>query len=281
MTAHPRSWHWPNGEKITISIGLAFEAFETHSQFTSSVAGSRKVNHFSLSYAEYGWKAGAWRLLRFLERCGIRAQVYTSGLAAEGHPEVVSAMVQAGHEIVGHGWVNDRSASDEDPDGELAEIKRCTRAITAATSVRPIGWLSPGYSGTRNTAEFLKAEGYVWTGDDASDDLPFLRETSNGPIVVLPVTGYACNDLGMWIRPRNPPNVIWEGFKDTFDFVYQEGCDGAPKWIEIVLHCHIGGRPTLLPTIQRCIDYARNHDVWFARRCDIAEWTLKRGQQGG
>jgi peptidoglycan/xylan/chitin deacetylase (PgdA/CDA1 family) len=273
---YPRQWRWPKGERIVISIGLAFEAFETHSQFTATSTGPQKVNHFSLSYGDYGWKAGAWRLLRFLDDCGVKSQVYTSGLAAEQHPDVVAAMAQAGHEIVGHGWVNDRSAKDDDPEAELAEIRRCTQAITNAAKSRPVGWVSPGYTATKNTLDLLASEGYIWSGDDASDDLPFLRDTRNGKIVILPVSGYAQNDLGMWIRPRNPPSVIWEGFKDTFDYLYKEGSNGAPGWTEIVLHCHIAGRPTLLPTIQKCLAYAQEHEgVWIARRREIAEWAMK------
>jgi hypothetical protein len=46
--------------------------------------------------------------------------------------------------------------------------------------------------------------------------------------------------------------------------------------MEITLHCHIGGRPTLQPVINQCFDYAKQHDgIWFARRRDIAEWCLK------
>jgi peptidoglycan/xylan/chitin deacetylase (PgdA/CDA1 family) len=46
--------------------------------------------------------------------------------------------------------------------------------------------------------------------------------------------------------------------------------------MEMTLHCHIGGRPTLQPVIRQCIEYAKQHDgVWFTRRRDIAEWCLK------
>jgi hypothetical protein len=34
---------------------------------------------------------------------------------------------------------------------------------------------------------------------------------------------------------------------------------------------------TLIPTMRRCIDYAKQHEgVWFARKGDIARWTLER-----
>ena len=65
--------------------------------------------------------------------------------------------------------------------------------------------------------------------------------------------------------------------RDTFDELYTEGKRGSPKWIELVLHAHMAGRPTLIPTIRRCIAYAKQRDnVWFARKRDIAEWAIKR-----
>ena len=274
--SYPRKWRWPDGQKLAMSVGLAFEAFDRHSQFSTSSAAGNKVNHFSLSYADYGWKVGVWRLLDLLDRCKLKANMSTSGLAAERHPNVVAAVAKAGHELNGHGWVNDRVASDDDEAAERDEIKRCTKAITAAAGVRPVGWTGPGSSGSKNTLSILKEEGYLWNGDDASDDLPFLRESAHGPMVIMPRTNLPQNDLTMWLGPRNPPSILWEGFRNTFDTLYAEGEAGAPKWMEITLHCHIAGRPTLQAVIKQCFDYAKQHDgIWFARRCDIAEWTLK------
>ena len=72
------------------------------------------------------------------------------------------------------------------------------------------------------------------------------------------------------------------GFKETFDQLYAEGQAGSPKWIEMTLHCHMAGRPTLVPTIRQCIAYAQRHEgVWYARKRDIAEWALEpEGQEG-
>jgi peptidoglycan/xylan/chitin deacetylase (PgdA/CDA1 family) len=270
-----KSWRWPQNARVAITIGLAFEGFDRYSQFRTETQ-PQKVNHFSLSYADYGWKAGAWRLLELLDRFNVKSQVYTSGKAAEAHPDVVLALAQAGHEIVGHGWVNDSQFGDDDPSEEQNYIRRCTEVLQDAAKSRPVGWVSPAYSLSKHTLGILKSEGYVWCGDDASDDLPFITQTEHGELVMMPVTGYAANDLGMWIAPRNPPGVIWEGFKDTFDCLYEEGSAGAPKWTEIVLHCHIAGRPTLIPTVRRCLEYAQKHEgVWIAPRRELADWTLK------
>jgi peptidoglycan/xylan/chitin deacetylase (PgdA/CDA1 family) len=273
---YPRPWAWPGDAKIAMSIGLAFEAFQYQSQYSHDAAKG-SVNHFSISYADYGWKSGVWRLLDLLDEVGLKASMSTNGLAAERLPGAVRDAAEAGHEIVGHGWVNDRLMQDDDPEAELAEIRRCTSALTEAADVRPIGWTSPGSMGSKNTLAFLRAEGYLWNGDDASDDLPFIHHTEHGPMVIMPRVNIPQNDLIMWMRPRNPPSILLDGFRETFDQLYAEGQAGSPKWIEMTLHCHIAGRPTLIPTIRRCIEYAKRHEgVWYARKRDIAAWALER-----
>ena len=274
--SYPRDWAWPDGAPLALSIGLAFESFEYKSQY-SHYSEPGKKDHFSLSYADYGWKAGVWRLLDLLDGYGLKVSMSTNGRAAEDHPNVVQAATAAGHEIVGHGWVNDILMQDDDIETEIAEIRRVTAALTDAGGVRPVGWVSPGSTGSSNTFDILKAEGSLWHGDDASDDLPFLTETEHGPIVSMPRINIPANDLIQWIFPTNPPDIMWNSFKPTFDELYAEGVGGRPKWIEMTLHCHMAGRPTLIPAIRQCLDYARGHDgVWFARKCDIAQWALDR-----
>lgn len=275
---YPRKWEWPSQAKIALSMNLALEAFRFKSQYTQEGKPGR-VDHFSLSYAAYGAKAGVWRILDFLDEVGLKGSMSINGKAAELYPEQIRAVADAGHEPVGHGWENDVLTDDDNPEQELAEIRKVTKAITDAAGVRPIGWTSPGSAGSSNTLAFLAGEGYLWNGDEADDDLPYVKTTKNGPMVLLPRVNTPTNDLSIWIMGRNPPSVIWEQFKDTFDELYAEGVRGSPKWIEIVLHAHMAGRPTLIPTIRRCIAYAKDHgDVWFTRKRDIAEWALKRHQ---
>ena len=275
-TRYPRQWSWPNGARIAVSVGVAFEAFERHSQITLEKTDN-KIDHFSLSYAEYGAKAGIWRLMDLLDEFNVKSVVSTNGLAAEKYPNAVRAVVEAGHEVAGHAWANDVMMRDDDPDAELAEIRRCTEVLTQASGRRPLGWTSPGSAGSGNTLAFLKQEGYIWNADDASDDLPFVKETRSGPIVIVPRTNLPHNDLWMWVLGRNPPGIIWDGFKDTFDQLYAEGQAGSPKVTEITLHAHMAGRPTLVPTVRKCLAYAKSHaDVWFASKTEIARWAEKQ-----
>lgn len=269
-----RSWRWPGGERIAFTIGLAFEAFEYQSQYrTRDTPG--KINSLSLSYAEYGARVGGWRLLDLLDEYGIRSHVSANGLAAERYPEVLAAAVQAGHEMVGHGWANDRLLTAMNIDEEREDIERTTGAILAATGTSPLGWASPGASPSSNTLELLCEAGYQWSGDDASDDIPFMREVQGRSLAILPQTNAQHNDMQIFLGPRNAPSIIWESFKESFDLLYHEGAQGMPGWTEIILHCHIGGRPVLNGTIRKCLEYVRNHDeVWCTTRNEIAKWTM-------
>jgi hypothetical protein len=124
--------------------------------------------------------------------------------------------------------------------------------------------------------QYMVHEGFLWNGDDASDDVPFVRLIGGKPLVVVPRVNFPTNDLIVWQRPQNPPSAYYEGFKETFDYLYEEGREGNPKWVDLLLHCDLGGRPTLMPVFERAIRYALGFDrVWFARRRDLASWMLK------
>ena len=272
---HPAGTEWPGGQKLAFSIGVPFEAFALRSQYAQKIKpGKRDI--FSLSFADYGWKSGVWRILDLLDEMGMKATFTPSGAAAEAHPHVLATAHCEGHELAGHGWVNDQDFSELPIDEETALIRKCAQAIEAASGQRPVGWVSPGNSGSEDTPDLLAQEGFLWQGDDASDDLPFVTQTKHGPLVVMPKTNIPHNDLIMWLMPSNSPDVMWDNFKQTFDQLWTEGLSGSPKWIELTLHAHVAGRPSLIPMVRRCIQYALDHrDVWFARKHEIARCALR------
>jgi peptidoglycan/xylan/chitin deacetylase (PgdA/CDA1 family) len=274
----PRQWSWPNGQKICFSITIAFEAFERQSQI-SLIGKPGEVDRFSLSYGDYGWKAGIWRLLNLLDDYGFKATVGTNGLLAERHPEIIRQLADEGHEVCAHDWANDlHLGAKRSKDEESAAIARCTKVLTNATGgIRPNGWGSIAASGQDFTNELLAQQGYSWCVDDVSDDLPFVEHTAHGPLVMLPRITTFTNDITAVIFPRNPPSAFFENFKDTFDESYREAELGNPKMVGITVHAHMAGRLTLLPMLRRCFDYMKKHDdVYTATNSEVADWTFKR-----
>ncbi len=266
---------WPGKSLICVSVTIAFEAFRFASHVSHRPPGPGKQDFFSLSYAEYGPKVGVWRVFDVLERNGIKATFDVGGMAAEQHPAILKQMHERGHEAAGHGFANDVYPDEDDPEGELRDIKATIAAIESATGERPVGWVSPGSVGTERTFEFMIQEGFLWNGDDASDDVPFVRQINGSPLVIVPRVNFPTNDLMVWIRPNNPPSAYYDGFRETFDFLYDEGRRGSPKWVDLLLHCDMGARPGLMSVFEKALRYAKGFDgVWFARRRDIADWIL-------
>jgi len=83
------------------------------------------------------------------------------------------------------------------------------------------------------------------------------------------------NDARFWRGGLVSTEDFYQYMKDSFDCLYEEG-EETPKMMSIGLHCRISGRPPRSRALERFLKYAKgHHDVWFARRIDIARWWLK------
>ncbi|HEY4094791.1 MAG TPA: polysaccharide deacetylase family protein [Baekduia sp.] len=271
-----RAVRWPQDETIAMTIGVALEAFDLHSQVrTEGKVG--ELDLFSLSYAEYGRRVGVWRLLEVLAEEEVRASFSISGRLAAEHPETVRAVADAGHDLVAHGWVNDRLMATASEEEERTMIRDTIAAIEAAGGRRPTGWASPGNMSSARTLGLLLDEGITWTGDDASDDVPFVEEVAGRTMAVLPKANMDANDILQWILPKNAPSVFGESFFAMFDTLYAEGVRGRPAWADMVLHCHMAGRPAFIPTLRSVLRHVRDHDrVWWTTKSELAAWALEQ-----
>ena len=167
---------WPDDARICVSVTIAFEAFQYAGHYGHTQTKPGEKNIFSLSYAEYGPKVGVWRILDVLARNGVRATFDVGGMAAERYPQAIKAMRDGGHEAAGHGYANDIYPNDDDHAGELKAIKDTIAAIEATYGERPVGWVSPGSVGTSKTFDVMVQEKFIWNGDDASQDTPFIMQ---------------------------------------------------------------------------------------------------------
>src|SRR4051812_19867982 len=177
---YPRKWSWPGKAKICVSLNMALESFVRASQVTLEKT-SNKVDHFSLTYADYAYKAGVWRLMDLMDELKIKGSCSTNGLTGERHPEIVRALADYGVEIVGHAWAQDVMLKDDDPDAELANMRKVTKVLTEAAGTRPGGWGSQGSAQSGDTLDFLKQEGGPLRGGEKSEDPPVPEGEKTGP----------------------------------------------------------------------------------------------------
>lgn len=264
---------WPENKLICCTFRVAYEAFRKSGRFKKSA--KIPVNVASLSHANYGGAVGAWRLMDIFQRHGIRATIGANGLAVEKWPETIKAFHQAGHEICSHGMTNDHHMTDLSPDEQRAEARACIEVIRDCVGERPVGWVGPGNLVTAETLGIVAEEGYTWCGDAFDDDVPYIALAGGKRIAVIPKLNYA-NDWRAWSDGLGNATSYFEGFRTSFDYVYQEALRGRPGCIDVIVHCELGSRPNIACAFEQMIRYVKQYQeqVWIPCRREMAAYIL-------
>jgi len=288
--ATPPDAKWPGGAKLAVQIVLNYEeggencvlhGDQASEAFLSEVVGAapwQGQRHWNMeSIYEYGSRAGFWRLHRLMRDLPIT--VYGVATALARSPDQVSAMKSAGWEIASHGlkWIEHKDMPLAE---ERAQIAEAIRLHTEVVGERPRGWYTGRCSG--NTVRLVAEEGgFTYVADTYADDLPYWMQIDGRDQLIVPYT-LDCNDM-RFATPQgfNSGDQFYAYLKDSFDALYAEGEEGAPKMLSIGLHCRLIGRPGRVMALKRFLDYAQSHaHVWFATRLQIAEhWAVRHPPQ--
>lgn len=273
---------WPGGANIAVQFVVNYEeggescildgdpaSENLLSEIVGAQAWNGQRNLNMESIYEYGARSGFWRLWRAFTRRNMPVTVYGVTLAMERNPEAVSAMKEADWEIASHGlrWWEYKDVPEE---VEREHIREAVRLHTEITGSRPLGI----YQGkpSDNTLKLVMEEGgFLYSADSYADELPYWVKGPNGPHLIVPYT-LDTNDM-RFATPQgfNSGDQFYSYLKDTFDVLYREGAEGAPKMMSIGLHCRLVGRPGRVAALERFLDYVQSHDkVWVATRVDIA-----------
>ena len=285
---NPPKADWPGGARLALQFVLNYEEGAENSilhgdaaseAFLSEIIAAQPlpgVRHISMeSLYDYGARVGVWRILRLFERKRVPLTIFAVAMAAERNPEVIRAMVDAGHEIANHGWrwINYQYVGEE---VEREHIRRSVEVLERVAGIRPVGW----YLGrTSPNTRRLAAEhgGFLYDSDAYDDDLPYWAEVAGcEPQLVVPYTLDA-NDM-RFATPQgfNSGDQFLAYLRDSFDVLYAEGAE-TPRMMSVGLHCRLVGRPGRLAALERFLEHAQAHEgVWFCRRADIARhWRAR------
>lgn len=284
---NPPQADWPGGARIALQIILALEEGaencvlhgDAHSEyFISDIIGAppqygvRNMNMESLY--EYGTRVGFWRIMRDLDKRGIKVTALANGMALERNKEIALALKEGGHEIANHGWkwIDYQHTAEE---VERAHMKLAIEAQVRVTGERPVGW----YTGrcSPNTLRLVVEEGgFLYDSDTYADDLPYWEKVGDKNHLRIPYTLEANDMKFVAAAGFNSGDQYFTYLRDTFDVLYAEGAH-TPRVMSTGLHLRIVGRPGRFAAWQRFLDHVQKHDkVWICRRVDIARhWIAK------
>ena len=223
-------------------------------------------------WSEYGNRCGMPRLLKLFDDRKIPVSASINASVIDIYPTLAHAVRDAGWEFVGHG-VHQRGLNAESD--ERALIADATRTLETFTGKRTRGWMSPGWSETFDTLDYLRAAGIEYVCQWVIDDIPTRLKTKHGDMISVPY-GLDLNDSVIYaIEKHSTPEMklrIEQAIR-TFEREIREL--GQPRVLTIALHPHLSGVPHRINFLTELIDGLRaRSDTVFMNGIQITDWYL-------
>jgi hypothetical protein len=263
---------WPADRPLAVSVSVMLEGWETPDAPGMGPMGNvlrpGTIDLQARSWADYGAKVGAWRLLDLLEQQDTKAVFYTSGVVAQQYPGLPAAVVGRGHTVSAHGWSQGTLPAYLTAERETADIARCVAVIRQTTGSAPAGWLSPRCTPSERTSELLAEQGFRFHAEMFDSDLPYRIETAAGRLIGVPFT-MEVNDMPLYVRYGNEP--------DAFTRTLARIVEGWPRLgspfacLDITVHAHVFGRPYGALALLDCLAVVKQSPhCWLTNHGDLA-----------
>ena len=264
---------WPNGKRLALWIIPNIEFFSLMEKVPAGAGGSGIAPPDIPSWAmrDYGNRIGVFRLMKVMERYGVRGTVALNSDLCAQHPQILEEGLARNWEFMGHNESNTRRLNEIDPATEGAVIHRTISTIADATKIKPRGWLSSGLQETWNSLEHLSEAGVDYVCDWANDDQPYEMTLSNGrPMLSIPYT-YETNDKPAFDKFHMSGPEFGAMIERQFDVLYRESEDSA-RVMAIALHPYLTGVPHRIDGFEKALAHICKHeDVWLTTGSEITD----------
>jgi len=272
-SATPPGFAWPAGKRAAACFTFDVDA-------ESPILFDRPESAAWLdvmSHQAYGPRSGVPRLLRVLDRQGIRATFFVPGYTAERWPDAIRAIRDAGHEIGHHGYLHEGARSAPDAETEERRLLRGLEALHDVAGVRPVGYRAPMWELSYRLPALLARHGFLYDSGLMDADHPYRLATSAEPgassIIELP----AHWSLDDWEPYNYLPGITGSG-------VIASPADVLARWtleLEALVvegglfmltnHPFISGRASRAVALETLMERARAIDgLWIAAADQIA-----------
>ena len=145
----------------------------------------------------------AAQLFDLLDELDARATFFLLGMTVANHRELVTEIVQRGHEPASHGYTHAR-VYDQSRAEFRADLERATETIAAAAGQRPVAYRAPAFSINRRTPwayDVLAEAGFLY--DSSQYDSPRVPDRLGD----IPAEPYRLGDL--WELPVAGGGSYW------------------------------------------------------------------------
>ena len=271
---------WPDKSYVALWVipNIEFFALDEKVPAASGGTGVPVPDIPSWSSRDYGNRVGIFRLMRVLDKHGIRATVALNSDVCEQHPRIIEEGNRRGWEWKGHCQSNTRRLNEARPDDEPAIIADTLSTIESATGKRPVGWLGAGLQETWATLDLLAENGCEYVSDWTNDDQPYLMSLKDGKQLVGMPYSHEINDKPVFESHHRTAREFQDMICRQFDVLYREGAESGMV-MAIALHPYLTGVPHRIDAFDEALAYICKHPkVWRATGAEIARHYVEQAK---
>ena len=263
----PKSWK--DGARCAVAL-----SFDSDHETNELRDGGKSIGR--MSWGQYGNRVGVPRILKLLDKHGIKATFYVPAVAALLHSDEQRRVIAEGHEIGIHGWIHElNSVLPYDVERDL--MMRSADTLEKITGKRAVGLRTPSWDFSPNTLRIEKEMGLKYDSSLMADEdcYELLLDGTPTGIVEFPVEWvrddavYFMMNRFSALRPYTPPTDVLDIFRREFDAAYEEG-----GIFQLTCHPHVIGYRSRIWVLEELIRHAKSKgNVWFATHADAVDWA--------
>jgi peptidoglycan-N-acetylglucosamine deacetylase len=270
-TMRPKTWK--DGARCAVAL-----SFDSDHETNELRDGGKSIGR--LCWGQYGNRVGVPRILKLLERYGVRATFFVPAVSALLYPDEQRRVIGEGHEIGVHGWIHElNSVLPRDAERDL--LMRSAETLERITGVRPVGLRTPSWDFSPHTLSIEMEMGLRYDSSLMADEdcHELLLDGEPTGIMELPVEWvrddavYFFMNRFQSLRPYTPPGDVFDIFRREFDAAYEEG-----GIFQLTMHPHVIGYRSRIWILEEIIRHACSRSgVWFATHADVVDWASSHG----
>ncbi|HVF07796.1 MAG TPA: polysaccharide deacetylase family protein [Actinomycetota bacterium] len=261
---------WPDGKRAALCV-----TFDMDAEAAVLAVDERYARRPSImTHQQYGPVTAVPRLLELLAELGLRSSFFIPGFSAERHPGAVAAVLEGGHEVCHHGYLQ-RPPGLIDASTERAELERGLAALDRIGGVRPTVYRAPWWETSDATFDLLVEYGFTCDSSLFDRDVPYRLQVGDGELAEVPIA-WALDDWEKYAFLPDPPtgSGVIEPPERVFDTWWEEieasievgGC------CVLTMHPFLSGRPARARALRRLLERAAGvAELWIATVGEVAE----------
>lgn len=163
------AYEWPQGKTSGVLLSVDVDAM---SPFLWAQRDGIPDRLAVPEMRNFGPRTGLYRLIDLFARHGHRASFYVPGYVAEANPEILPAILEAGHEIGLHGYFHE--IVSEVCDAEFTgALEASLELFHKQTGTVPVGFRSPAWEMTPHMLAQIKRHGLLYDSSLSGFDHPY------------------------------------------------------------------------------------------------------------